>query len=74
MVSYKPIYFSLHFHPQLNKSTITSHSVYAPAIEKVFLSMWHPSQEELSQESIHQQEVYLKHKIASRPAVDPEVL
>ncbi|CAL1543532.1 unnamed protein product [Lymnaea stagnalis] len=54
----------------LYKNTIVSHSVYAPTIERVIHMKWHPSNEDLAQESIHEQEVYLKHKVAKRKNYD----
>ncbi|RUS91771.1 hypothetical protein EGW08_000479 [Elysia chlorotica] len=51
---------------QLYKNSIASHSVYAPALERVLHSKWHPSLEELAQEEIHWQETRLKHKLAGR--------
>uniref|UniRef100_A0A2C9LAH2 Uncharacterized protein n=1 Tax=Biomphalaria glabrata TaxID=6526 RepID=A0A2C9LAH2_BIOGL len=54
----------------LYKNAIVSHSVYAPTIERVIHMKWHPSHEEILQESLHQQEVYLKHKLAKRKTFD----
>ncbi|KAK3793243.1 hypothetical protein RRG08_014721 [Elysia crispata] len=51
---------------QLFKNSIPSHSVYAPAMERILHSKWHPSVEELAQEDIYQQETRLKHKLAER--------
>ncbi|XP_076091348.1 transcriptional adapter 1-like isoform X1 [Mytilus galloprovincialis] len=45
---------------QLHRSSIASHSVYAPAIERVIHKLWHPSREEINQEHIHHQEVTIK--------------
>ncbi|XP_071154203.1 transcriptional adapter 1-like isoform X2 [Mytilus edulis] len=45
---------------QLHRSSIASHSVYAPAIERVIHKLWHPSREEINQEHIHNQEVTIK--------------
>ncbi|GFR88976.1 transcriptional adapter 1-like protein [Elysia marginata] len=50
----------------LHKSCIPSHSVCAPAMERIVHSLWHPSVEELAQEDIHLQENRLKHKLAQR--------
>ncbi|XP_067662046.1 transcriptional adapter 1-like [Haliotis asinina] len=51
---------------KLYRSSIPSHSVYAPAVERILHRLWHPSIEEVEQESIHQQEVYLKQQLASQ--------
>ncbi|CAC5406895.1 TADA1 [Mytilus coruscus] len=45
---------------QLYRCSIASHSVYAPAIERVIHKLWHPSREEINQDHIHQQEVTIK--------------
>lgn len=45
---------------QLYRGCIASHSVYAPAVERVIHKLWHPSQDEINQEHIHQQEVTIK--------------
>ncbi|KAK6194707.1 hypothetical protein SNE40_000290 [Patella caerulea] len=50
---------------QLNRNTIPSHSVYAPTIERIIHKLWHPSHEELDQDSIHQQEINLKQQLAN---------
>ncbi|XP_059146340.1 transcriptional adapter 1-like [Physella acuta] len=54
----------------LYRNAIVSHSVYAPTIERVIHMKWHPSHEELDQESIHEQELFLKHKLAKRKDFD----
>ncbi|ESP00905.1 hypothetical protein LOTGIDRAFT_225644 [Lottia gigantea] len=53
---------------QLNKNVIPAHSVYAPMIERIIHKLWHPSNEDLDQDSIHQQEISLKQQIASQQA------
>lgn len=48
------------FFLQLYRSSIASHTVYAPAVERVIHKLWHPSREEINQELIHHQEVTIK--------------
>ena len=50
----------LHIFFQLYRSSIASHTVYAPAVERVIHKLWHPSREEINQELIHHQEVTIK--------------
>ncbi|BFZ20132.1 hypothetical protein BsWGS_23171 [Bradybaena similaris] len=57
---------------QLHKNAIVSHSVYAPTIERIICMKWHPSHEDLKQNDIHQQEVFLKHKLANQRDFDEQ--
>ena len=61
-------HFYMQFHHfilpfQLYRSCIPSHSVYAPAVERVIHKLWHPSEAEVNQEIIHAQEVSIKHSM-----------
>lgn len=48
---------------QIYKNAIPSHSVYAPAIERIIHKLWHPSHDELETES--QEEVRLRKQLSS---------
>ncbi|KAL5011598.1 hypothetical protein ScPMuIL_010149 [Solemya velum] len=54
---------------QLYRSVIPSHSVYAPAVERIVHKLWHPSNEDLEQELIHEQEMSMKQEISQQAAV-----
>ncbi|XP_041370639.1 transcriptional adapter 1-like [Gigantopelta aegis] len=47
----------------LYRSSIPCHAVYAPAVERAIHKLWHPSQEELDQDSIHKQQLFLKQSL-----------
>ena len=50
---------------QVHKSAIPSHTVYATNMERIISKLWHPTNEQLSQESIHRQEVAIKRELAT---------
>lgn len=50
---------------QVHKSAIPSHTVYATNMERIINKLWHPSHEELDQDTIHRQEVQIKRYISA---------
>ncbi|XP_077986417.1 transcriptional adapter 1-like [Glandiceps talaboti] len=51
---------------QVHRSTIPSHTVYAINIERLLSKLWHPSHEELEQDTIHRQEVIHRQELQNQ--------
>ncbi|KAK3087694.1 hypothetical protein FSP39_009258 [Pinctada imbricata] len=71
--------FDLLYSMQLYRSSISSHSVYAPAVERIIHKLCHPGHEEINQDVIHQQEISIKQTLSNsnsgsaNPDLLPEV-
>lgn len=54
---------------QVHKSVSSSHAVYSMNMERIINRLWHPSEEDLTQEHIHRQETTIKRDIQAQQFV-----